>query len=159
MFRNPVSVGLITLPLLLVIFSPNGSCKESRMKQDSNIVNQNKDTAEQQHKQLLGVWGGEGISVVVEGSTATVTFDCAHGSITEAMVPDNDGKFEVNGTFVREQGGPVRKDGNRQGSPAKYSGVVNGDTLTLGITLTQTNEQLGSFVLTRGKSGRIRRCL
>lgn len=118
-----------------------------------------KQNSSSQQKQLLGIWGGEGISLEIEGSHATVTFDCAHGNITDSMVPNEAGKFEVNGFFVRERGGPTRRDDSTQGLPATYSGVVSGDTLTLTIVLTKTKEALGDFTLTRGKAGRLRRCV
>lgn len=127
------------------------------MKSNANN-HQTQSSAGQAQKPLTGVWGGEGISMEVDGSRATLTFDCAHGSVSEAMTPNSDGKFEVKGFFVRERGGPTRREDTAEGLPARYSGVVSGDTLTLTIVLTETKESLGDFTLTRGKSGRLRRC-
>jgi len=110
-------------------------------------------------KQLTGQWGGQGISLQIEGATATVTFDCAHGVISETMVPDASGKFAAKGTFTKERGGPTREDDVNTGSPATYSGIVEGDSLKLTIVLNGTKEQVGNYTLAQGKVGRIRRCM
>jgi hypothetical protein len=43
--------------------------------------------------------------------------------------------------------------------PARYSGTVNGNTMTLQVRLTATARDLGTFNLTRGSSGRVFKCL
>jgi hypothetical protein len=108
---------------------------------------------------MEGQWGAQGVSMEVAGSGATLNFDCAHGSISEAIVPDGNGKFVVKGFFAREHPGPIREGEDSSGQPATYTGAVDGQTLTLTITLTGTNEAIGTFTLTHGKMGRIRKCL
>ena len=49
-----------------------------------------------------GTWGGNHIRLDVGKSSAEVEFDCAHGAISEAIVPDGAGRFDVRGTFTRE---------------------------------------------------------
>ncbi len=151
MFRSNLAAALLGLPLVLMLFSLKGSCNDSKMKSNS--------PGQPQTEKLTGTWGGEGISLEITDAGANLTFDCAHGGITEEMTPDKNGKFAADGFFVRERGGPTRQGEDAKSSPATYAGSVNGDILTLRITLTQTKEQVGTFNLTHGKPGRIRRCL
>lgn len=105
-----------------------------------------------------GVWGGLHISLEVTASGAEINYDCAHGSITERIVPDREGKFVVKGVHVKERPGPVR-EGEDNSQPATYSGSIEGDTMTLTVTLSGDKETVGTFTLTRGKGGRVRKCL
>lgn len=110
-----------------------------------------------------GVWGGPHIRLDVldgaEAVAATLEFDCAHGSITEPIVPDGSGVFKVAGRFVRERPGPVRKEDTGEGVPAVYAGKVDGKSLTLTITLTGSGEELGPFELIQGKTPRLTKCM
>ena len=109
-------------------------------------------------RKISGLWGGQGISMEATDSGATLDFDCASGTITEPILPDSAGKFSVKGRFARQRPGPTREDENNDGQPASYSGVVNGENLTLTITLAKNSEKVGDFTLVHGKTGRIRRC-
>ena len=55
------------------------------------------------------MWGGTGIQLTVNDATATVEFDCAHGTIDQPLLIDQDGRFDIPGTFVREHGGPIQE--------------------------------------------------
>ena len=109
-------------------------------------------------RKLSGLWGGQGISMEVTDSGATLDFDCASGTITEPIVVDSAGKFSAKGRFARQRPGPTREDENNEGQPASYSGVIDGENLRLTITLTKNSEKVGDFTLAHGKMGRIRRC-
>jgi len=109
-------------------------------------------------RKINGLWGGQGISMEATDSGATLEFDCASGTITEPIVLDSAGKFSAKGRFARQRPGPTREDDNTEGQPASYSGVVDGENLTLTITLTKDSEKVGDFTLAHGKIGRIRRC-
>jgi hypothetical protein len=104
-----------------------------------------------------GVWGGQGIALQVSAKGADVEFDCAHGQIPQPIKLDKHGDFEVTGTFTAEHGGPVRRGETLQPAPARYSGHVDGDTMSLTATLDK--RQVGSYKLTRGSQGHITRCL
>ena len=93
----------------------------------------------------------------VTDSGATLDFDCASGTITEPIVPDTAGKFSAKGRFARQRPGPTR-EGEDEGQPAIYSGVLDGENLTLTITLDKNSEKVGDYILAHGKMGRIRRC-
>jgi hypothetical protein len=113
--------------------------------------------ASSQSRDLRGTWGAQGIAVEVTDEGAKIEFDCAHGRITERIAPKADGRFEVKGVFARE-GGPVRL-GEDNEQPAVYRGSIKNDTMTLAIELTQNNESIGTFTVTKGKAARIRKCL
>jgi len=106
-----------------------------------------------------GIWGGQGISLEINDSGADINYDCAHGSISGKIVPDGDGKFVAKGFHVREHGGPVREDENRAGQPVTYQGSIEGETMTLTVTLSESKEKVGTFTLMQGKSGRVRKCM
>lgn len=112
----------------------------------------------QTEKKMNGTWGGQGVSMEVTDSGASLDFDCATGSITEAIVPDSAGKFTVKGLFARQRPGPTREGEENDGQAATYAGVVSGENLTLTITLARSNEKAGPFTLGHGKPARIRKC-
>jgi hypothetical protein len=105
-----------------------------------------------------GAWGGDQILLEVAAGGSTVELDCAHGAVQEAIRLDGDGRFDVGGTFVREQGGPVR-EGQEDARPARYSGSVDGKTMTLTIALGDGGDTLGPFELMHGRSTRLTKCL
>jgi len=106
-----------------------------------------------------GVWGGQSISLEINDGGAEINYDCAHGTITEKVIPDLKGKFVAKGFHVREHGGPVREEEDRTGKPVTYQGSIAGETMTLAVTLSETKESIGTFTLTRGKSGKVRKCM
>jgi hypothetical protein len=107
-----------------------------------------------------GSWGGPGILMRVTEQGAEIEYDCAHGTVSEPIRLDEDGKFSVKGTHLRNRPGPVRL-GKSQSTPeaAVYTGTVRDQTMTLEVTLTAKSENIGNFTLTRGREGRLRRCL
>ena len=111
-----------------------------------------------QSSNVKGTWGAQGIAMEVTDNGAEIGYDCAHGSITEKIVLDGQGHFSARGRHVREHPGPTRIDEDQNGQPATYRGAVNGDTMNLTVTLTDSNETVGTFTLTRGRGGRLRRC-
>ena len=109
---------------------------------------------------LTGRWGGDHIFLEVgsvEGNR--IEYDCARGSIDEAFVTDADGRFDLRGEHVRERGGPIRQGEVPDAHPARYTGRVRGDTMTLTVTLTGTGDSVGTFRLVRGAEGRVLKCL
>jgi hypothetical protein len=107
-----------------------------------------------------GSWGGPHIRLdVAEDGTAAVELDCAHGTIPVPIVPDSQGSFQVEGRYVREGPGPVREGQGEEGSPARFAGQVDGGKLTLTITLAGSDEEVGTFELTHGRTPRLTKCL
>jgi len=107
----------------------------------------------------LGAWGGDHVGLLLTGTGGTLEYDCAHGTIDQPFVIDSAGRFQLAGTHTREHGGPIRRDEKPDKHPARYTGSVNGDRMTLTVTLTDTNEALGTFTLTRGRMARVFKCV
>ena len=105
-----------------------------------------------------GTWGGQHIQLTVRADGAGIEYDCANGTVTGALELDAEGRFDLRGTHTREHGGPVRVDEEPESHPARYEGRVSGRTMTLSVTLTDTNERVGNFTLTLGREGRIFKC-
>jgi hypothetical protein len=108
---------------------------------------------------LAGIWGGDHIAMTVADAATHIEFDCAHGDAPGSLTVDARNQFTVAGTFVREHGGPIREGEAPDSHPAIYSGSVTSNTMTLSVRLTDTNESIGTFTLTRGTTGRVVKCL
>jgi hypothetical protein len=93
----------------------------------------------------------------VSEAGARLEFDCAHGVVEEALTLDDQGRFAAKGRFVREHGGPTRKDEAEGGVSALYHGFAEADALTLEIALP-SGETVGPFRLTLGGRGRVVKC-
>jgi hypothetical protein len=104
-----------------------------------------------------GIWGGEHIRLEVRAGGAEVEYDCGRGTVGE-MALDAEGRFDARGTHTPERGGPVRLGREARGLPARYTGRVEGKTMTLNVTLTGTDEDLGTFTLTRGAPPELVKC-
>ena len=104
-----------------------------------------------------GVWGGPHMRMQVNDDGGTVEYDCAHGTLAQPLVLDAQGRFSVTGTHTRE-GGPIRVNAAPAGQPARYTGSVQGRTMTLTATLTDKEQPVGTFTLTQGSEGRLWKC-
>ena len=106
-----------------------------------------------------GTWGGEHINLTVNGNSGTIEYDCAKGTITGPLVVDSGGGFKLAGTHTVERGGPIRSDESSNARPAVFTGTVRGETMSLTVTLSDTNENVGTFSLVHGKTGKLFRCM
>jgi hypothetical protein len=105
-----------------------------------------------------GKWGGVGLLLEVGDDGAKVELDGAHGSIDGPLSLDAEGRFEANGTLVRERPGPTRAGGEGAGAePARYRGTIAGETLTLDLTLTRSGTAIGPLQAKRGAPARLRK--
>ena len=104
------------------------------------------------------LWGGEGVSLQMTGSGATLEFDCAHGAILQGIQPNAQGEFKVTGTYTPERGGPIQKNNPPRDLPATYKGSISGHTMHLQIVLGQDNEAPPPFTLTQGAGAHLRKC-
>jgi hypothetical protein len=102
-------------------------------------------------------WGGTHIGLVITVSGGTVEYDCAEGEILEPIRITN-GRFNVLGVHYMGVGGPIGVD-RVHPRPARYEGTVDGDKMTMTVTLTDTREQVGRFDLVRGENPRVLKCL
>jgi hypothetical protein len=153
---NSIGV-LFALPLVFFLWQ-GSSCRSSKANSNRNSsMNTNAITASQS-RDLRGTWGGEHIAMEITDAGATIEYDCAHGRITERIAPDAAGTCEAKGAHTRERGGPTRQ-GEDEGQPAIYRGSIKNETMTLTVELAENNEAVGTFTLTQGKTGRIRKCM
>jgi hypothetical protein len=105
-----------------------------------------------------GVWGGEHVHLDVNSNSAKIEFDCAHGTIEGPFTVAANGEFSWKGTFARERGAPVTSNDENSGEPAVYSGSINQQTMKLTLRLENEKDPVDTFVLTRGKEARLRKC-
>ena len=105
-----------------------------------------------------GSWGAPHIRIDVGQHSATIDYDCANGTIDGPLTFDSKGRFTWRGTHRRESPGPTRVDDESKGSPALYTGSIKGDTMTLTVKLTDSNEVVDTYTLKRGSFGRVFKC-
>jgi len=105
------------------------------------------------------MWGGDHIALTVANTATHIEFDCAHGDIPINLTVNARNEFDVSGTFVREHGGPIRVGEMLDSHPAAYLGSITETTMMLTVRLTDTNEAIGAFTLSRGSPGRLVKCL
>ena len=106
-----------------------------------------------------GAWGGLHVGMEISEKGAELNFDCAHGTITEKLAPDNVGRFVARGIYVREHPGAMRQDESPAGTNASYQGTIKGETMKLTVILPDNSETVGTFTLTRGNAGKVRKCM
>jgi len=94
----------------------------------------------------------------VTDSGADIEYDCAHSTVDEPIVLDGEGNFEAKGRYLREHGGPIRKDEESSGVIVHYAGHASGKELSLTITNPEKKETIGTFTLTQGSDGRVMKC-
>ena len=138
MYSPRITTGLILAGLLLAFMTP--------------------PTNEQYGQRLArGAWGGLHINLVAGARSATVEYDCAHGTIEGPLRFDKQGKFEWRGTFTPERGGPIRADEESRAQPATYSGEIKDATMTLTLKVSGSDET-ETFTLEKGKQGNLFKC-
>ncbi len=106
----------------------------------------------------FSTWGGAHIGLSITISGATVEYDCGEGHILQPIRPDGAGRFSVTGVHYPGVGGPIGVDRTKP-RPARYDGRVQGDRMNLTVTLTDTNQALGTFELRGGASPNVVKCL
>lgn len=97
---------------------------------------------------VVGAWGGTQVSLTLDRSGGALTYACGAGTIDSAWTLSGSGMFTASGEHYFG-GGPVPPQGSTP-HPAQYTGQVNGDVLTLTVTLLDLHETLGPFTLVRG---------
>lgn len=145
---NSFSHILCVVSLTLLVLWQNGSCegwkKDSMSQQPNRVAN--------------GNWGGQNVRVEVADGGTQLSFSCASGRIEGPVTLDSEGRFNANGTFTAESMGPRNEDDPPKPRPAVYTGVVQDKKMTLVVTVPDNKAEGGTFELTLGEPGRIRRC-
>ena len=109
-------------------------------------------------QELLGAWAGEHIALELTARGGSVQFDCAHGEIGFAIVPDASGRFDVAGRYIEEHGGPVRQGAVPASISVRYSGRIKDGRMTLAVSRRDTKARLGTFTLVRGQEPSLVKC-
>jgi methyl coenzyme M reductase subunit D len=104
-----------------------------------------------------GTWGGQHISIEVTAQKTTIEYDCAHATIDQSITLDRYGRFNVSGRQFPEHGGPVREE-DEAGHPARFSGQVKGNSMTLKVENSATRELIGNFTVVHGAEPRLFKC-
>jgi hypothetical protein len=142
---------VLAFSLTLALLSQGGSCRK--------VSTDNVSDDRTESVQAETSWGGAHARADVGAEGVGFEFDCAHGAADGPLEPGADGRFDLKGFFVAERGGPVRAGQKEKRQPARYSGRVEGETMTLSVTLTEGGENIGTFTLTRGRAARLNKCL
>jgi hypothetical protein len=108
---------------------------------------------------LVGRWGGQHVGLDVGPAGARLAYDCAAGTVDQPLVAAADGRFTATGTHTPGHGGPDRVGEVPLSYPARYSGRVRGDTMTLRVDVAGLDSRLGPFTLHRGAPANLLRCL
>jgi hypothetical protein len=106
-----------------------------------------------------GLWGGTGMNLTVAAAGATIELDCATVEIGKQLRMKRNGSFEAQGSMTRSGPGPIRIDHQPKPVPVVLKGTVSGKTIKVSVTDADSGEELGSYSLTKGVTGRLRRCL
>lgn len=105
----------------------------------------------------LGTWGGDRLQLTVDAQGARLKLDCASGAINSPLVLDAHGAFMASGTFEAQQAGPQRAD-ESGAAPARYSGSIKGDLMTLTIQ-AGADAPAQVFKLHKGVNVKLVRCM
>jgi hypothetical protein len=151
MIKTILVVPFMGACLLFTILGDRGACGTK-----GGAINKN--PAQTNDRLAAGVWGGEHIRAEVTDRGAQIEFDCAHGTIDQAIVLNSKGGFDSPGKYTPQHGGPVRDDEESTGISVRYVGSVRDSELSLTITNPATKESLGDYRLTQGSEGRVMKC-
>jgi len=104
-----------------------------------------------------GRWAGPHVAMMVTSERTDIEFDCGQASVDGVISLDRDGAFTAAGTFLQERPGPTTPDGPPR-RPMRLTGAVKDDTMDMRVTLTDQNEDIGSFTLSFGADARLVKC-
>ena len=101
-----------------------------------------------------GRWGGDNAGLIVDDAAIHVHIGCTLGNAAGPIRPDANGRFEAIGTY-NVDAYPVDRGIIH---PARFTGHINGETMTLTVALTDTALVLGPVTLTYGKEPKMGPC-
>jgi hypothetical protein len=102
----------------------------------------------------MGTWGGQNAALLVTETTAHAHIGCTLGDVEGPIPLDGTGHFDVAATY-NVDAFPVDR-GIRH--PARFSGNVEGSTMTLLVRLTDTGQTFGPVGLMLGRQPQIQDC-
>jgi len=104
--------------------------------------------------EIKGTWGGENAGLIATDTSAHVHIGCTLGDTGTPIRPDVYGHFDVTGTY-NVDAYPVDRGIIH---PARFTGSVSGNELTLTVTLTDNGTVLGPVKLQQGKEPKMGPC-
>lgn len=104
--------------------------------------------------EVAGTWGGDNAGLIASNNSAHVHIGCTLGDTDESIRPDAYGQFDVVGKY-NVDAFPIDRGITH---PARFTGRVVGQTLTLTVTLTDTPRTLGPVTLVFGKEPKMGPC-
>ena len=103
---------------------------------------------------VVGTWGGDNAGLIVNGNDVHVHIGCTLGDAVGPIVTDANGRFEFSGTY-NVDAYPVSRGITH---PATFSGQIDGQAMTLTVSLTDTARVLGPVNLVYGKEPKMGPC-
>lgn len=107
---------------------------------------------------LTGDWGGRGINLTLTSTGGTLAYDCAAGTLTGAVRPNDNGEFTATGTHQAFTPGPQNADAKDGSVAAHYVGSVSGATMILQVQPAGA-DRMTSYTLTQGRHAKLVRCM
>ena len=104
--------------------------------------------------EIAGTWGGDDAGLIASDTSAHVHIGCTLGDTKEPIRPQPTGEFDVVGTY-NVDAYPVDRGIIH---PARFTGHVAGNKMTLTVTLTDTARTLGPVTLTYGREPKMGPC-
>jgi hypothetical protein len=104
--------------------------------------------------EVVGTWGGDDAGLIVTDTDVHVHIGCTLGDALGPIRPDAYGRFEASGTY-NVDAFPINRGITH---PARFTGQITGQTMTLTVALTDTARVLGPVTLTFGKEPKMGPC-
>lgn len=101
-----------------------------------------------------GTWGGDDAGLIASDSAVHIHIGCTFGDAEGPIHPDVAGRFETTGIY-NVDAHPIDLGIFH---PARFSGRIVLQTMTLTVILTDTGRQLGPVTLVYGKEPRMGPC-
>jgi hypothetical protein len=103
---------------------------------------------------VRGMWGGDNAGLMADDTSAHIHIGCTYGDVHEPIVLDMSSRFDVVGEH-NISAYPVDRGILH---PARFTGSVDGRTMTLTVTLTDTAVTLGPVSMTFEKEPNLGPC-
>lgn len=108
---------------------------------------------------VLGIWGGQGVTLEINENSSNFEFDCATAMINSKLKTTDNQIDTQFGTFTYEHGGPIKIDEKPDIHPAQFRGEIKNDSMTIIITILDQKRPDQVFKLKKGEMGRVFKCL
>jgi len=104
--------------------------------------------------EVAGTWGGDNAGLIVSNTDVHIHIGCTLGDALGPIRPDANGQFEATGTY-NVDAYPIDRGITH---PARFTGQIVGQTMTLTVTLTDTARVLGPVKLVYGTEPKMGPC-